>query len=195
MHVLCCCVRMPMSAGCRWWEYFSKNWSLLSQILPWRLIFLFALSQILYCSMTTGCGLLIWRWIMPVMICSADRLRERRSLCFYEEELNWPVFWCRIWNRVSLPHPVADHAFVPLFSKSHDASPQLPNFVLTFLFSMKCTESDEEEPIKGKESQLQFSCFINQEVKYLATGLRLVCDFKNVCVCLICSVGMLTTLV
>lgn len=40
---------------------------------------------------------------------------------------------------------------------------------------MKCTESEEEEPIKGKESQLQLSCFINQEVKYLATGLRLVC--------------------
>uniref|UniRef100_A0AAX7TM50 Ubiquitin carboxyl-terminal hydrolase n=1 Tax=Astatotilapia calliptera TaxID=8154 RepID=A0AAX7TM50_ASTCA len=38
---------------------------------------------------------------------------------------------------------------------------------------MKCTESEEEEPIKGKESQLQLSCFINQEVKYLATGLRL----------------------
>lgn len=41
---------------------------------------------------------------------------------------------------------------------------------------MKCTESEDEEPIKGKESQLQLSCFINQEVKYLATGLRLVCD-------------------
>uniref|UniRef100_A0AAQ5X2K4 Ubiquitin carboxyl-terminal hydrolase n=1 Tax=Amphiprion ocellaris TaxID=80972 RepID=A0AAQ5X2K4_AMPOC len=46
-------------------------------------------------------------------------------------------------------------------------------FFLTLLFSMKCTESEEEEPIKGKESQLQLSCFINQEVKYLATGLRL----------------------
>uniref|UniRef100_A0AAY5KB51 Ubiquitin carboxyl-terminal hydrolase n=1 Tax=Esox lucius TaxID=8010 RepID=A0AAY5KB51_ESOLU len=38
---------------------------------------------------------------------------------------------------------------------------------------MKCTESEDEEPAKGKESQLQLSCFINQEVKYLATGLRL----------------------
>lgn len=47
-------------------------------------------------------------------------------------------------------------------------------FDLTLEFSMKCTESEEEEPIKGKESQLQLSCFINQEVKYLATGLRLV---------------------
>uniref|UniRef100_A0A672ZU97 Ubiquitin carboxyl-terminal hydrolase n=1 Tax=Sphaeramia orbicularis TaxID=375764 RepID=A0A672ZU97_9TELE len=46
-------------------------------------------------------------------------------------------------------------------------------FLTVLLFSMKCTESEEEEPIKGKESQLQLSCFINQEVKYLATGLRL----------------------
>lgn len=49
-------------------------------------------------------------------------------------------------------------------------------FLLTSPVSMKCTESEDEEPIKGKESQLQLSCFINQEVKYLATGLRLVCD-------------------
>lgn len=39
---------------------------------------------------------------------------------------------------------------------------------------MKCTESEDEDPTKGSESQLQLSCFINQEVKYLATGLRLV---------------------
>uniref|UniRef100_A0A8C4X6A5 Ubiquitin carboxyl-terminal hydrolase n=1 Tax=Erpetoichthys calabaricus TaxID=27687 RepID=A0A8C4X6A5_ERPCA len=38
---------------------------------------------------------------------------------------------------------------------------------------MKCTESENEEPTKGKENQLQLSCFINQEVKYLFTGLRL----------------------
>lgn len=38
---------------------------------------------------------------------------------------------------------------------------------------MKCTES-EEEVTKGKENQLQLSCFINQEVKYLFTGLKLV---------------------
>uniref|UniRef100_A0A8D3BWR3 Ubiquitin carboxyl-terminal hydrolase n=1 Tax=Scophthalmus maximus TaxID=52904 RepID=A0A8D3BWR3_SCOMX len=46
-------------------------------------------------------------------------------------------------------------------------------FGVEFETSMKCTEAEEEEPIKGKESQLQLSCFINQEVKYLATGLRL----------------------
>uniref|UniRef100_W5L5L8 Ubiquitin carboxyl-terminal hydrolase n=1 Tax=Astyanax mexicanus TaxID=7994 RepID=W5L5L8_ASTMX len=46
-------------------------------------------------------------------------------------------------------------------------------FGLEFDTTMKCTESEEEEPTKGSESQLQLSCFINQEVKYLATGLRL----------------------
>uniref|UniRef100_A0A7N8WKD9 Ubiquitin carboxyl-terminal hydrolase n=1 Tax=Mastacembelus armatus TaxID=205130 RepID=A0A7N8WKD9_9TELE len=46
-------------------------------------------------------------------------------------------------------------------------------FGVEFETCMKCTESEDEEPIKGKESQLQLSCFINQEVKYLATGLRL----------------------
>uniref|UniRef100_A0A8B9CQM5 Ubiquitin carboxyl-terminal hydrolase n=1 Tax=Anser brachyrhynchus TaxID=132585 RepID=A0A8B9CQM5_9AVES len=41
------------------------------------------------------------------------------------------------------------------------------------LGSMKCTEAEEEEVTKGKENQLQLSCFINQEVKYLFTGLKL----------------------
>lgn len=42
------------------------------------------------------------------------------------------------------------------------------------LCRMKCLESEEEEPTKGTESHLQLNCFINQEVKYLATGIRLV---------------------
>uniref|UniRef100_A0A672L1A4 Ubiquitin carboxyl-terminal hydrolase n=1 Tax=Sinocyclocheilus grahami TaxID=75366 RepID=A0A672L1A4_SINGR len=42
-----------------------------------------------------------------------------------------------------------------------------------YVSSMKCTESEDEDPTKGTESQLQLSCFINTEVKYLATGLRL----------------------
>lgn len=46
-------------------------------------------------------------------------------------------------------------------------------FGVEFETTMKCTESEDEEPSKGSESQLQLSCFINQEVKYLATGLRL----------------------
>ncbi|XP_063779640.1 ubiquitin carboxyl-terminal hydrolase 14 [Pseudophryne corroboree] len=46
-------------------------------------------------------------------------------------------------------------------------------FSIEFESSMKCTESEEEEVTKSKENQLQLSCFINQEVKYLFTGLKL----------------------
>ncbi|XP_040584186.1 ubiquitin carboxyl-terminal hydrolase 14-like [Mesocricetus auratus] len=46
-------------------------------------------------------------------------------------------------------------------------------FGVEFETTMKCTESEEEEVTKGKENQLQLSCFINQEVKYLFTGLKL----------------------
>ncbi|KTG33992.1 hypothetical protein cypCar_00009962 [Cyprinus carpio] len=58
------------------------------------------------------------------------------------------------------------------------ASTKKKNFIdqyfgVEFETTMKCTESEDEDPTKGTESQLQLSCFINQEVKYLATGLRL----------------------
>ncbi|XP_018612976.1 ubiquitin carboxyl-terminal hydrolase 14 [Scleropages formosus] len=58
------------------------------------------------------------------------------------------------------------------------APPTKKNFIdqyfgVAFETTMKCTEAEDEEPVKGKENQLQFSCFISQEVKYLATGLRL----------------------
>ncbi|OCT76695.1 ubiquitin carboxyl-terminal hydrolase 14 [Xenopus laevis] len=46
-------------------------------------------------------------------------------------------------------------------------------FGIEFESTMKCTESEEEEVTKSKETQLQLSCFINQEVKYLFTGLKL----------------------
>ncbi|XP_023671471.1 ubiquitin carboxyl-terminal hydrolase 14 [Paramormyrops kingsleyae] len=46
-------------------------------------------------------------------------------------------------------------------------------FGVEFETTMKCTEADDEDLVKGKENHLQLSCFINQEVKYLATGLRL----------------------
>ncbi|XP_020826333.1 ubiquitin carboxyl-terminal hydrolase 14 isoform X2 [Phascolarctos cinereus] len=46
-------------------------------------------------------------------------------------------------------------------------------FGVEFETTMKCTEAEEEEATKGKENQLQLSCFINQEVKYLFTGLKL----------------------
>lgn len=50
----------------------------------------------------------------------------------------------------------------------------ISHFPYLTLHSMRCTESEEEEVTKGKENQLQLSCFINQEVKYLFTGLKLV---------------------
>lgn len=56
---------------------------------------------------------------------------------------------------------------------------------------MKCTESEDEDPTKGSESQLQLSCFINQEVKYLATGLRLVSGTSRTQMSLQCSQSLL----
>uniref|UniRef100_A0A670I9W7 Ubiquitin carboxyl-terminal hydrolase n=1 Tax=Podarcis muralis TaxID=64176 RepID=A0A670I9W7_PODMU len=46
-------------------------------------------------------------------------------------------------------------------------------FSIEFETIMKCTEAEEEDVTKGRENQLQLSCFINQEVKYLFTGLKL----------------------
>lgn len=43
----------------------------------------------------------------------------------------------------------------------------------TFDCAMKCIEAEDEEPSKSKENFLQLSCFINQEVKYMHSGLRL----------------------
>uniref|UniRef100_A0A671LI72 Ubiquitin carboxyl-terminal hydrolase n=1 Tax=Sinocyclocheilus anshuiensis TaxID=1608454 RepID=A0A671LI72_9TELE len=61
-----------------------------------------------------------------------------------------------------------------LQQKLEPQEPETPLEVLNlYVSSMKCTESEDEDPTKGTESQLQLSCFINTEVKYLATGLRL----------------------
>uniref|UniRef100_A0A8C5PZM6 Ubiquitin carboxyl-terminal hydrolase n=1 Tax=Leptobrachium leishanense TaxID=445787 RepID=A0A8C5PZM6_9ANUR len=46
-------------------------------------------------------------------------------------------------------------------------------FGIEFETTMKCIESEEEVVTKSKENQLQLSCFINQEVKYLFTGLKM----------------------
>jgi len=35
-----------------------------------------------------------------------------------------------------------------------------------------CVEAEHEEPTKGTEKHLQFSCFIDKDVKYLHTGLK-----------------------
>jgi ubiquitin carboxyl-terminal hydrolase 14 len=47
-----------------------------------------------------------------------------------------------------------------------------------FATEMKCDEAPDEPPSKNKESFLQLSCFISQDVKYLQTGLRLRLEEK-----------------
>ncbi|KAL0279456.1 UNVERIFIED_CONTAM: hypothetical protein PYX00_001005 [Menopon gallinae] len=42
----------------------------------------------------------------------------------------------------------------------------------TFVYEMKCTESDEEMVTQGKEDFLQLSCFISADVKYMLSGLK-----------------------
>ncbi len=42
-----------------------------------------------------------------------------------------------------------------------------------FTAIMKCDESTDELPVSSKETFLQLSCFISQDVKYLHTGLKL----------------------
>jgi len=37
---------------------------------------------------------------------------------------------------------------------------------------LKCVESESEEPTKGVEKFLQYSCYIDKDVKYLYTGLK-----------------------
>ncbi|XP_019786119.1 ubiquitin carboxyl-terminal hydrolase 14 isoform X1 [Tursiops truncatus] len=66
-----------------------------------------------------------------------------------------------------------DSSSVPAVTPSKKKSLIDQFFGVEFETTMKCTESEEEEVSKGKESQLQLSCFINQEVKYLFTGLKL----------------------
>nr|XP_054772940.1 ubiquitin carboxyl-terminal hydrolase 14-like [Lytechinus pictus] len=45
-------------------------------------------------------------------------------------------------------------------------------FGCEFESMLKCVESEEETPVKSKETFYQLSCFISQEVKYLHTGLK-----------------------
>lgn len=42
----------------------------------------------------------------------------------------------------------------------------------TFDTELKCIESEDEAPTKGKEEFLQLSCFISTDVKYMHSGLR-----------------------
>lgn len=69
---------------------------------------------------------------------------------------------------------------VPMETNSEGATASTPKknlidqfFGIEYETTMKCTEAEDEDVTKGKETQLQLSCFINQEVKYLFTGLKL----------------------
>ena len=47
-----------------------------------------------------------------------------------------------------------------------------------FACELKCTESEEEQPAHSEENFLQLSCFINQDVKYMHSGLKLVSSYN-----------------
>lgn len=58
-----------------------------------------------------------------------------------------------------------------------ESSPKYESFIDqyfggTYEATLKCTETDEEEPTTSKDSFLQLSCFINADVKYLLSGLK-----------------------
>lgn len=58
-----------------------------------------------------------------------------------------------------------------------ESSPKYESFIDQYFggtieATLKCTETDEEEPTTSKDSFLQLSCFINADVKYLLSGLR-----------------------
>ncbi|XP_063972812.1 ubiquitin carboxyl-terminal hydrolase 14 isoform X2 [Diachasmimorpha longicaudata] len=42
----------------------------------------------------------------------------------------------------------------------------------TFDTELKCVETEDEEPTKGKEDFLQLSCFISNDLKYMHSGLK-----------------------
>ena len=72
-------------------------------------------------------------------------------------------------------------------------------FGIEFESETKCIESDEEPVATGKENFLQINCYIDKDVKYLATGLSNVS--KNFCSALaensvfeVCSVLLLLSL-
>lgn len=57
----------------------------------------------------------------------------------------------------------------------------------SFVYEMKCTESEDEPVTQGKEDFLQLSCFISQDVKFMLSGLKNVSNhlflfFKITCV-------------
>lgn len=64
-----------------------------------------------------------------------------------------------------------------LMSKTTDGNPSSNSVVdqyfgLDFATETKCVESEDEPVVKSTEKFLQYSCYIDKEVKYLATGLK-----------------------
>lgn len=57
-------------------------------------------------------------------------------------------------------------------------------FGLEFEAKTKCAETDAEPETKSVEKFLQFSCYIDKEVKYLSSGLKNVrpADFVEITV-------------
>lgn len=58
-----------------------------------------------------------------------------------------------------------------------DNSPKYDSFIDQYLggthqVTLKCTETEDEEPTVSKDQFLQLSCFISPEVKYLINGLK-----------------------
>lgn len=58
-----------------------------------------------------------------------------------------------------------------------ESTPKYDSFIDQYLgvvseSTMKCTEAEDEEPTVTKENQLQLSCFIDTDVKYLISGLK-----------------------
>ena len=45
-------------------------------------------------------------------------------------------------------------------------------FGLEFATEIKCVEAPEEPSTKSVEKVLQYNCYIDKEVKYLASGLK-----------------------
>ncbi|KAJ8879822.1 hypothetical protein PR048_020430 [Dryococelus australis] len=61
---------------------------------------------------------------------------------------------------------------LPATSPSNSKSLIEQFFGGTLDVQLKCTETEDEPPTNSKESFLQLSCFISQDVRYMASGLR-----------------------
>ena len=76
--------------------------------------------------------------------------------------------------------PAASLMATPTSTTSQQRSVSLVEqyFNSEFVSQMKCEESPDEPAVTSRESFLQLSCFISQDVKYLYTGLKLRLEEK-----------------